>query len=67
MLCIYLMSLGTSFVVKDMAPQAPNLKLVAVAPSKNLNVLMPKPTLMNKAKHDPAHAAGGWQKVILQS
>ncbi|KAG2096501.1 uncharacterized protein F5147DRAFT_778294 [Suillus discolor] len=36
----------TSFVVKDMAPQAPNFELVAVAPNKNLNVLMPKPTSM---------------------
>ncbi|KAG1801910.1 hypothetical protein EV424DRAFT_1545310 [Suillus variegatus] len=36
----------TSFVVKDMAPQGPNFKLVAIAPTKNLNVLMPKPTLM---------------------
>ncbi|KAG1792283.1 uncharacterized protein HD556DRAFT_1444552 [Suillus plorans] len=56
----------TSFAVKDMAPQAPNFELVAVAPGRNLNVLMPKPTLVNKAKHDPAQAAGGWQKVILQ-
>ncbi|KAG1855070.1 hypothetical protein C8R48DRAFT_776471 [Suillus tomentosus] len=47
----------TSFAVKDMAPQAPNFELVAVAPGRNLNVLMPKPTLVNKAEHDPAQAA----------
>ncbi|KAG1801916.1 hypothetical protein EV424DRAFT_1351818 [Suillus variegatus] len=49
-------------ITTDMAPQAANLELVAVAPSKNLNVLMPKPTLVNKAEHDLAQAASGWQK-----
>ncbi|KAG2087895.1 uncharacterized protein F5147DRAFT_658832 [Suillus discolor] len=49
-------------ITTDMAPQAPNFELVAIAPDKNLNVLMPKPTSVNKAEHDPAHATGGWQK-----
>ncbi|KAG2364698.1 hypothetical protein BDR07DRAFT_1482166 [Suillus spraguei] len=32
--------------IKDVAPQAPNFKPVAVVPGTNLNVLMPKPNLL---------------------
>ncbi|KAG2359796.1 hypothetical protein BDR07DRAFT_1487789 [Suillus spraguei] len=43
--CQELVSPYESFVLEDMAPQAPNFEPVAVAPGTNLNILMLKPNL----------------------
>ncbi|KAG2053511.1 hypothetical protein BDR06DRAFT_972296 [Suillus hirtellus] len=49
-------------ITMDMAPQVLNFELVAVALTRNLNVLMPKPTLVNKVKCNPTQVTSGWQK-----
>ncbi|KAG2066583.1 hypothetical protein BDR04DRAFT_1121107 [Suillus decipiens] len=56
------LELQTDNVLQEDIKAVPNFELVAIAPDKNLNALLPKQNLVNKTENNPTHSP--WQKMV---